>query len=214
MKLINIKVAFFLLLGFSVVGVGCLKDKDFDNGLIQSVHGNTGKVISLAINVQTSGNFTALAYPNSNNDTVVALVPVELSNANSPASQDIHVAVGRVDSLVYALDTLNFNNDDGTTFDYNIPAGVTLVDSIVTIAKGSYKGFLQVKFKPSDYLGQDVALGFRILAVQEPGYTISGNLNRVQEEEQMFGLPISNNATGPQSHEIILEANYDIHVRF
>jgi porin len=42
--------------------------------------------------------------------------------------------------------------------------------------------------------------------------TVSGALGKVQALEQAFGLPISNNASGPQTHEIILEANYDIHV--
>ena len=37
-------------------------------------------------------------------------------------------------------------------------------------------------------------------------------LGKVQAAEQGLGLTISNNATGPQTHEIILEANYDIHV--
>ncbi len=41
---------------------------------------------------------------------------------------------------------------------------------------------------------------------------ISGVLGKVQAEEQELGLTISNNATGPQTHEVILEANYDIHV--
>ena len=42
--------------------------------------------------------------------------------------------------------------------------------------------------------------------------TVSGALGKVQAEEQTLGLPISNNATGPQTHETIIEANYDIHV--
>jgi porin len=42
--------------------------------------------------------------------------------------------------------------------------------------------------------------------------TVSGVLGKVQGEEQALGLPISNNATGPQTHEMIIEANYDIHV--
>ena len=33
-----------------------------------------------------------------------------------------------------------------------------------------------------------------------------------QAEEQELGLPISNAATGVQTHEMILEANYNIHV--
>lgn len=42
--------------------------------------------------------------------------------------------------------------------------------------------------------------------------TVSGQLGKAQALEQEFGLPFSNNATGIQSHEMILEANYDIHV--
>ena len=42
--------------------------------------------------------------------------------------------------------------------------------------------------------------------------TVSGALGKVQAQELEFGLPVSNGATGPQTHEIILEANYDIHV--
>ncbi len=42
--------------------------------------------------------------------------------------------------------------------------------------------------------------------------TVSGKLGNAQGIEQALGLPLENNATGVQSHEIILEANYDIHV--
>jgi hypothetical protein len=175
MKLKNIKAASIAIIGWSVVLTGCLKDKDFDNGLIQSVHGNTGKVVSLASNVQSQTNFAALAYNNSDNDTVVDFLPVELSNGDAPAPQDLHVTIVQVDSLVNNLDTANYNSGTGI-FDYVVPTGVTIVNPVVTIKKGSYQGFLQIKFKPSAYLGQDVALGFRITSIQEQGYTVSGNL--------------------------------------
>jgi porin len=41
---------------------------------------------------------------------------------------------------------------------------------------------------------------------------ISGRLNAVEAAEQDFGLPLSNKATGLQSHEMVLEANYAIQV--
>ena len=41
---------------------------------------------------------------------------------------------------------------------------------------------------------------------------MSGPLGKVQAEEQELGLPISNQATGIQTNEMILEANYNIHV--
>jgi porin len=42
--------------------------------------------------------------------------------------------------------------------------------------------------------------------------TVSGQLGKVQAQEQELGLPFSNNATGVQTHEMLLEVNYNIHV--
>jgi porin len=41
---------------------------------------------------------------------------------------------------------------------------------------------------------------------------LSGPLGKVQSEEAEFGLPFSNGATGVQTHEMVFEANYNIHV--
>ena len=41
---------------------------------------------------------------------------------------------------------------------------------------------------------------------------MSGTLAGVQAEQQALGLPLSNSATAPQGHEMILEADYNIHV--
>ena len=41
---------------------------------------------------------------------------------------------------------------------------------------------------------------------------VSNRLAEVESIEQSLGLPLSNNATGVQSHEAIFEINYDIHV--
>ena len=43
-------------------------------------------------------------------------------------------------------------------------------------------------------------------------YEISNQLNKVQKIEQAFARPISNQATGIQSHETIFELDYDIHL--
>jgi porin len=42
--------------------------------------------------------------------------------------------------------------------------------------------------------------------------TVSGELGKVQAQEEELGLPFSNGASGVQTHEMILEANYNIHV--
>jgi porin len=43
-------------------------------------------------------------------------------------------------------------------------------------------------------------------------FAMSGPLGKVQAQEEEFGVPISNAATGVQTNEMILEANYNIHV--
>jgi porin len=42
--------------------------------------------------------------------------------------------------------------------------------------------------------------------------TVSGQLGKVQAEEEELGLPFSNGASGVQTHEMVLEVNYNIHV--
>jgi porin len=42
--------------------------------------------------------------------------------------------------------------------------------------------------------------------------TVSGQLGKVQALEQELNLPFRDGATGVQTHEMILEVNYDIHV--
>ena len=42
--------------------------------------------------------------------------------------------------------------------------------------------------------------------------TMSGPLGTVQGEEAELGIPFSNGATGVQTREIFVEANYNIHV--
>jgi porin len=42
--------------------------------------------------------------------------------------------------------------------------------------------------------------------------TVSGQLGKVQAQQQELGLPFSNGATGVQTYEMVLEVNYNIHV--
>jgi porin len=42
--------------------------------------------------------------------------------------------------------------------------------------------------------------------------TVSGQLGKVQAQELALGLPLSNGASGVQTHEMIVEVNYNIHV--
>ena len=172
----------------------CLKDKDFDNGNYQPVAGGIGSpaVISLGINVVNATNFSVVSYNNASQDTTVNFIPVELGG-NSVASQDIHVTLVQVDSLVN-----NYNDANGT--DYAIPK-VTIVNPVVTIPKGSCIGYLQIKYLSSDIIGGDYAMGFAIKSIQESGYQISGNLGTgiaaIVIKNQYDGIYL---ATGHMTH--------------
>ena len=156
-----------------ITTTGCLKDDAFDNGSIQSTH-NTGaliKPIEIKLAANNAGNFFVLGVDNSTSDTTVDLVPLNLATADA-APGDIHVTVELDAALVNDYDTINAAG-------YMIPPSnmFTIVNPEVIIPKGSHTGYLQIKFKPSDFLGGSWALGFKIASIKEAGYSISGNLS-------------------------------------
>lgn len=173
MKLNKIKSSAIAVVLIAVSVTGCLKDKDYDKGLIQSVRatGGTPSVVEIKLTAADVSNFLVVSYDNSNADTTIDLIPVNLATHDA-APQDLHITLTPKQSLVD-----DYNTANGTA--YGDPSAFfTLADGgVVTIPKGSYTGFLKIKFKPSDFLGADWAVGFQISAVQESGYTISGNLS-------------------------------------
>ncbi len=174
MKFNIVRFTLLMLAAFSLTMVGCLKDKAFDNGEIQSGAGSnsTIEVVGIGLTVSSTSNFLVASFNNSNSDTTIQLIPVTLGGT-SAATQDIHVTLTANDSLISNYDTAN-----GT--DYVVPPSslFTIVNSgVVIIPKGQRTGYLQITFKPSDFLGVNYAVGFTITKIQEAGYTISGNLN-------------------------------------
>jgi len=177
---------FFIAL-FATGLTGCLKDDDFDNGSIQSLHtnGTPPKVVEIKLTAADVSNFFVASFDNSDNDTVVELIPVNLATAGA-APEDLHITLTPKQSLVD-----DYNAEHGTI--YGDPSALyTLEDGgVVTIPKGSYTGYLKIKFKPSDFLGADWAVGFEITAIEESGYVISGNLNK-----GIVAIGIKNNYDG------------------
>lgn len=173
MKLYKIKSSALAVALIAVSISGCLKDEDYDNGLIQSVHatGPVPNIVEIKLTAGDVSNFLVVSYDNSDADTTVDLIPVNLATHDA-ASQDIHVTLTPKQSLVD-----DYNTANGTA--YGDPSSLfTLEDGgVVTIPKGSHTGYLKIKFKPSDFLGGDWAVGFQITAIQESGYDISGNLS-------------------------------------
>jgi hypothetical protein len=166
-----IKSILLLCIIISICTTSCLKDEDFDNGSIQSVHSNGGvpNVVEIGLTATNTSNFLVLAVDNSASDTTINLVPINVLPYG--AAQDIHVTVDLDSTLVN-----EYNAANGTA--YSVPTSdmFTIVNPVVTIPKDSTTGYVQIKFNPSAFLGGSWALGFRISSVQEPGYNISANL--------------------------------------
>jgi len=180
-----------LILRFTVLliwisGSGCLKDNAYNDGSIQSTRsqGNDPKIIEIKLTATSSSNVINYSYPNSNNDTVVDFVLVNVATPG-PAPEDLHVTLAENDQLITDYNAANTDTTvsasnpfpTGVVTDYSVLTGFTVVNpgGVVTIPKGQQSGMLQIKLKPSDYVGKTYALGFTIKSVQEPGYTISGN---------------------------------------
>jgi len=169
MKLKNIKKPLILGSLVSVALTGCLKDNYYDTHQSQAFSGGTTQVISLGLNVTSADNVALLAYNNSDNDTTVNLVPVELGGPND-ASQDVVVTLENADDIVDSTNTA-----DGSDFALN--TGQIVIPSFqVTIPAGQRIGYLKATFKPSSLIGTTYGLGFRIVSVAQQGYVI-GNLS-------------------------------------
>jgi hypothetical protein len=172
MKALKIStIALAALAGVSLTS--CLKDKDYDNRTIQAIHPDgTQNFIEIGLTSSDASNFLLSSFNAINTDTVVNLIPVVLASANA-APEDIHVTLTRVDALVS-----DYNTENGTDYQVPAPTTYTIINpgGVVTIPKGSHVGYLQVKFKPSDFIGGEWAFGFKIASVDKAGYTISGNL--------------------------------------
>ena len=185
MKFKFIKVPFILTLLCAVALTGCLKDGYFDNGTTQAYNGGTIQTISLDINALSAQNYSALPIPNIFTDTTVQFVQVELGGPNA-AAQDITVTL---DTSSAILDS--FNNVGIGPGDLYDPGTIQIVNPVVVIPKGQRVAWLQIKFLPHDYIGQDVALGFFIKSVSPSGYTIGAN-----QSAGAVGLVIENYLDG------------------
>lgn len=174
MKLFKIKSAVVALAAIALGLTSCLKDKDYEDGIIQSVspNGTTPSIVEIKLTAGDVSNFLIASFDNSDNDTVVSLVPINLATKD-PAPQDLHVTVVANQSLVD-----DYNEANGT--DYADPSALITIEDggVVTIPKGSRTAFVKVKFKPSAFLGTTWAAGFEITDIQEQGFDVSGNLNK------------------------------------
>lgn len=174
MRITN-KISILAFSALTLALTSCLKDKDYDNRKIQAIHadGNTPKFVEIGLTSSDNTNVLGISLDLLTHDTTFNLIPVVLTG-NEVAQQDVHVTLVKDDALV-----TDYNTENGT--DLQIPAAgqYTILNpgGVVTIPKGSRVGYLQVKLTPSNFLGATYALGYRISAIDNPAYTISGNLS-------------------------------------
>jgi hypothetical protein len=174
-----IKSSFAAILLLSLFVTGCLKDKDYDDRLIQSTRSEgTQKIVEISLTTTSTVNFLQISMANSTNDTTFRLVPVSLA-ADKPATEDIVVTVVPNPALIG-----NYNATAGTFYEEAPSAIYTITNTVapgggflVTIPKGSNTGYLEIKIKPSNFLGHEYALGYQISSIQNAGYLISSNLS-------------------------------------
>ena len=182
---VSLMLGTVVLMGLS----NCLKDKDFDEGKIQSVANQYDmfKVIELGLTGTNNTNFLGLSLDATNADTTINFIPVNLASSE-PAPEDINVTLVKNDALVSAYNTANGTN-------YSVPTAsmyaILNPGNVVTIPKGSYTGYLRIKFKPSSFLGGDYAFGYSIGSVDKKGYTISSNL-----KNGIVGIAVKNKYDG------------------
>jgi hypothetical protein len=168
MKRINIKI-FTALTASAIVLASCLKDKDYEDGLRGN---NIDEDIRLVEISGPTDGFRTADYVASPVDTTVNAVMVTLASAK-PATSDIQVTLALDNSLVAA-----YNAAHGTSYDV-APANLYSIPSLtVTIPAGSSVGYLKIKAKPTDFIGQEYALGFKLASVSDPGVKLSGNFNQ------------------------------------
>jgi hypothetical protein len=175
-----IKSLLLALAAVPIVLMGCLKDKDYDNGDTQSIR-TTGKqkVIEIGLTSTSNVNFLLIALALTTVDTTFNLVPVILDQG--PAEEDISVTLMPNTALIGSFNAAQ----DPVTSHAPVPSSLyTVVNPasgdggyIVTIPKGSTTGYLKVKIKPSNYLGVDYAFAYQISKIGTPGYLISSNFS-------------------------------------
>ena len=181
MKRIFYKVFPLLSVSFLLTLTGCLNDSEYDNG-INGIKPSIQNFVEVHL---TSGNNTNLvnqAYDNATTVQTEEVVPVNLTSG--PATSDLTIDFIQlnplnssvIDSLVNNLHDAGGNAIAG--FNYPISGQLTIANpnNKVVIPKGSSTGYINFKINPSNFIGKNWVIGFKITGVSDAKYSIS-NLN-------------------------------------
>jgi hypothetical protein len=167
----NIIYKLSLMAGLVLLMTGCLNDSLYDNGTTQAVHSiGSNKFVEIFQNASDNSNISSIAFDYSEVSTTVNLVNVHLT---SPATKDV-----KVQYAVYALkDTLSSTTLDSLVnidgYEIADPTKLTTVNQEVTIKKDSSNGYVQVKLKPSDFVGKSALFGVKVTSIDDTEYSLS-----------------------------------------
>lgn len=161
-----------MLAALAVTFNGCLSDPLYNDGTTQSVR-NIGNdnFVEIHLTSQDNTNIVNLSFDNSDKDSTYNFVPIHLTSANG-AVEDVSVTFDVLTSTTNDIIMDSLVNIEGNiipTSKYSIANA----NNTVTIPKGSYDGFIKIKIKPSDFLGFNSVLGFKLKTVSGTTYKLS-----------------------------------------
>src|SRR5688572_28550418 len=85
-----------IVAAYTIMAIGltaCLKDNEYDDGIIQSNRAqDVQKIIEIGLTATNNQNFLSVNLIASNADTTIALIPVRLASSQ-PAAEDVEVTL-------------------------------------------------------------------------------------------------------------------------
>ncbi len=172
----KLKLATLLCAAVIIAGTGCLKDKGFDNnsyGINDPDASPKGVGFTRGIKLKNTAGINVADTP----QTIKGILTISLL-AGKPAQEDIHIKLA-LDPTILS----EYNAANGTIIEEFNPALYDLGSTDVILPKGQQ--LLDISIRVPSTLALDplktYGIGLRIVAV-DPGYTISGNQNRILVE--------------------------------
>jgi len=162
---------FSLLAGLALIMTGCLNDSLYDNGTTQAVRSlGSNKFVEIFQNASDNSNISSVAYDFTENLTTSELINVHLT---SPATKDVKVQY----AVSVLKDTLTSTVLDSLInivgYEFADPTKLVTVNQEVTIHKDSSNGYIQVKLKPSDFVGKQTLFGVKLTGVSDTEFALS-----------------------------------------
>jgi len=169
------KIFPILSLVFLLPMTGCLDDSEYLNNEIGTRNTGNQNFVEVHLTTSNTSNIISHSYASVSADTTIDMVPVHLTSG--PALADMTV------DFTYLTDTTKSTLVDSLVNKNGFAIPATNMFTIlnpnnkVVIAKGTSTGYIRLKFKPIDFVGQNWVLAFQLTAVSDSKYTIS-NLDK------------------------------------